>query len=88
VRGTITRSLKAVCSGSVGGGEGGPPTRFTFLRADSNDGDTSFAAWKIESKARRAIDASIFSASLFDIRPHGMTIIRSIQSDGDAGTLT
>lgn len=86
VRGTVTRSLKETCSGSSGGGEGGPPTKFTFLRADSNDGNTSFAAWKFESKAQPAIDASIFSASLFDIRPHGMTIIRSIQSDGNAGT--
>jgi hypothetical protein len=86
VRGIITRSLKEICSRSSEGGEGGPPTRFIFLRADSNDGDTFFAAWKIESKARPATDASIFSASLFDIRPHGMSIIRSIQSDGNADT--
>lgn len=86
VRGTITRNLKEICKESGGGGEGGPPARWTLLRAGSKDGRVSFDAFRIESKARPALDASIFSASLVDLRPHGMSVFRSIQSDGNADT--
>lgn len=85
LRGTITRNLREICKESGGGGEGGPPARWTLLRADSKDGSTSFDAFKIESN-RHSIDASIFSAAIFDFRPHGMTVFRSIQSDGKANT--
>jgi hypothetical protein len=84
IRGTVTRNLKETCKESPGGGEGGPPATWTLLRASSKDDRVSFGAFKIESHARPAIDASIFSASILDLRRHGMSVFRSIQSDDKA----
>jgi hypothetical protein len=84
IPGTITRNLKEICNATVGGEAGGPPARWTFLRAGSKDDRVLFDAFKVESNARPAINASIFSASLLDLRPHGMSVVRSIQSEGKA----
>ncbi|HKT84345.1 MAG TPA: hypothetical protein VJQ84_10960 [Solirubrobacterales bacterium] len=92
IEGTVTHTEREVCkkSGSEEGGEEGFPSslRLTFLSATDDEGESSFSAFKFESKAKPSLSAASFNATLLEEFPQsGLSVFRSIEAttkDSDA----
>ena len=83
--GTVTYRTKERCRQS--NEKGGPPIRFTILRAEAKDGGTNFTAFKVGSTSRSIQDQSSFAASVFEWHGH-TSIFRTIYGNADEDAFT
>jgi hypothetical protein len=86
IKGTVTHTKRQVCKNNSGeggeGGEGGFPSslELTFLNAAADENETSFNAFKIESKSKRGRRAASFSATIIESPQPRLSVFRSIQA--------
>lgn len=83
--GRVVRIGRLVCGAEKeGSGEGSSGLRWLRLDATSKSGTVSFSANKITSQVHPKLDSAFFDASIFEFRPGGMSVIRTLDAQTDA----
>lgn len=81
--GRMIRTGRLVCENGVDEGGASGPHWLTF-DATSKSGNVSFSASKLTSKSHPELDGAFFSASIFEVHPNGMSVIRALGTETDA----
>lgn len=78
--GKVARELKQTCSRETEEGRNPLKVRWTFLDAISEAEGVFFTAARIVSKPHPRLDGSVFGASVIELRPRGLSIVRSLSA--------
>jgi hypothetical protein len=77
--GRVVRSGRLVCeAGPEQGGAPGP--HWLLFSASSKNGRVSFGASKVTSKAHPELDFAFFNATIVELHPRGMSVIRTLDT--------
>jgi YVTN family beta-propeller protein len=80
--GKVVSTGRLVCKAS-GEGEGPSEAHWMQLEAASKNGNVSFSASKIASKAHSKLDSAFFYASIVEFHFKGMSVIRTLDAQAD-----
>ena len=87
--GRVVRIGRLVCGTEKGGGgEGSSGLHWLWLDARSKNGTVSFSANKITSQVHPKLDGAFFDASIFELRPRGMSVVRTLDTQADPAAFT